>query len=396
VMPSRPSAEVVEQFIRGSLWVAIGVMATWHVFVSLPFVVIVWADYGLIASGFLIWVAYAVMGAGSAFAALRGWPGGRWPGAVLPWTVCVLLLAGVLGNALTMRGGFFGINSFGFTSAGWIALVALWRRNLAELLAFFAALGVVGLIALILLGETSRPDLARFLVWCGNGVFQVTIYVGGRAVAAVAGRAAEAEDAAARTRNARLAAEAVQTARRARYEMIRTAVVPLLEGLADGTLDLTATGSRQEIAVAVTRLRRYLVENDDVPDPLSHELRACADAAERDGLAVDLIAPAGTIPMLGVAVRRALIEPVIRVLAAAATRARITVVASQAEVAVAILADARLTGPASGGPLGDGPVSDGPDGELPDKAETVRWDWDEEGDRLWAQAKWTRSSASLS
>lgn len=394
-MPSRSSTEVVERFIRGSLWVAIGVMATWQVFVSLPFVVIVWTDYGLITSGFLIWVAYAVMGAGSAAAALRGWPGGHspdgWPGAVLPWTVCVLLLAGVLGNALTMRGGFFDINSFGFTSAGWIALVALWRRNLAELLAFFVALGVVGLIALILLGETSRPDLARFLVWCGNGVFQVTIYVGGRAVAAVAGRAAEAEDAAARTRNARLAAEAVQAARRARYEMIRAAVVPLLEGLADGTLDLTATGSRQEIAVAVTRLRRYLVENDDVPDPLSHELRACADAAERHGLAVDLIAPAGTIPMLGVAVRRALIEPVIRVLATAATRARITVVASQAEVAVAILADARLTGPVS-----DGPVGDGPGGEPPDTAETVRWDWDEEGDRLWAQAKWTKSSASLS
>ena len=120
------------------------------------------------------------------------------------------------------------------------------------------------------------------------------------------------------------------------------------------------------------------VESDDVPDPLSHELRACADAAERRGVAVDLIAPAGTIPMLPVATRRALTEPVIQVLAATASRARITVVASGTEVAVAIVADARLTAP------------------IASAGDSVQCDWDEEGGRLWAQARWTMSSASLS
>lgn len=50
--------------------------------------------------------------------------------------------------------------------------------------------------------------------------------------------------------------------------------------------------------MSVTRLRRDLADTDDVPDPLIHELRACADALERHGIAVDLISPAGTIPIL--------------------------------------------------------------------------------------------------
>jgi hypothetical protein len=161
-------------------------------------------------------------------------------------------------------------------------------------------------------------------------------------------------------------------------------VAPLLAGLAAGTLDLTEPASRQQIAVAVTRLRRYLVENDDVPDPLSHELRACADAAERHGVAVDLIAPAGVIPMLPVTVRRALVEPVIQVLAGTVSRARITVIASQAEVAVAIVSDTSLARVNLTG------------GKVTGSDYLLRCDWDKEGDTLWAQVKWMRSSVSLS
>jgi hypothetical protein len=441
---SRPTTDVVGEFTRGGLWVAIVVMSGWHVLATLPLVLIVWASHGPVPSGAPIWAGYAIAGAVSAVTALgygeagdertpkvgtadrgtrasmpsrdwlsrdwryRDWWYSGWRSGALPWTVCALLLAGVVANALTLPGGFFGTPSFGFTSAGWFALVALWHRRLGELLAFFAANAAVGFLALAALHEISRTYVAMFLVaWCGSSVFQVTIYVGSRAVAEVAGRAARAEDAATRARYARLAADAVQTARRNRYETIRATVVRLLEGLATGTLDLDATPTRQEIAVAVTRLRRFLVENDDVPDPLSHELRACADAAERRGVAVDLIAAAGTIPLLPVSVRRALVEPVIQVLAATASRARITVVASRAEVTVAIVADASL--PRLGAlstaerPTGDGVVADGPawdmsiaTGPITDGDGAVRCDLEEEGGRLWAQARWRGSSASLS
>jgi hypothetical protein len=397
--PAGSADDVRERFIRGGLWVAILVLSAWHVVASLPYVIIAWASHGPVASGLPIWAAYTVVGLPSAVTAVSdgrpagqrtvgrpipGWWLAGWRSGALPWAVCAVLLAGTLANELTVVGGILGRDGFAFALAGWFALVALWRRPLPELLAFFAANAVVGVLGLAVMHQTTRADLAMFIViWSGSSVFEITIYIGSRAVASIAERAALAEEAAAATRNARLAAEAVQATRRARYEAIRATVVPHLEGLSAGTLDLAGTQTRQQIALAVTRLRRFLVENDDVPDPLSHELRACVDAAERHGVAVDLIAAAGMVPILPVGVRRALLEPVIQVLAAAASRARITVVAAEAEVAVAIVADAQLTPPLRTGPAVE-------------SADSVEWDWEEGDDRLWAQARWTRLSASLS
>ncbi len=129
--------------------------------------------------------------------------------------------------------------------------------------------------------------------------------------------------------------------------------------------------------MAVTRLRRYLVESDEVPDQLWHELQACADAAERRGIAVDLMPPAGAIPLLPVSIRRALTEPIIAVLAATATRARVTVVASRDDIVVAILADAELDSP------------------VPCLHEAVESSHDADGGWVWVQARWASASASL-
>ena len=372
-MLSPPVARVEEDFNRGGLWAAIVVMAGWHLLAILPVVISGWLRYGLAASGAVIWLVYAVLGAVSATVVLRG--GGRSP--ALPLAVCPILLAGAALGALACPSGFFGHYDWPFTVAGWFALVALWRRSLAELIAFFVANTLVGVAVLITQGETDRVSIARFImVSCGVSVLQVTIFVGSRAVAAAARRGAVAEDAAARTRTVRLAAEWVQAARRIRYEAIRETVVPLLDGLVTGQLDLTEPATRQEVAVAVTRLRRFLVENDEVPDPLSHELQACADAAERRGIAVDLVARTGTIPTLPIEVRRALTEPVIQVLAATITRARITVAASPGDVVVAIMADAHLKAP------------------LQAMHDAVDVTDDAGGELLWVQARWTAPSPS--
>jgi hypothetical protein len=372
---SLPAARVEHHYDRGGLWAAIVVLFGWFLFAVTPTVVSCWLRHGAVASGAFIWPVYLALGIVSTSVILRG--GGQ--SLALPLVVCPILLIGVAVAGLKTPGGFYGPYDWPFSVTGWFALVALWRRRLYELLSFFVANSLVSLAVLVALHEADRLNISRFIVSSvGVSILQITIFVGGKAVASTARDAAQAEEALSQIRIERLAADAVQTARGLNYETIRGTVADLLDGLATGELDISARGSHQHVAVAVTRLRRYLVESDEVPDQLSHELDACADAAEREGIAVDLIAPAGVIPPLPVDVRRALTDPIIHVLAATATHARITVVAASAEVVVAIIADAHLQG------------------ALQAAHHAVRLTQDAEGEWLWVQASWTAQSPSSS
>jgi len=368
-------ATVEERYDRAGLWVAIVVTFGWYLASVAPVVVYIWLRYGLSASGAVTWLVFAVLGVVAAVVVLRG--GGRGP--ALPLVICPILLAGSVLGLLVSPGGVLGHFDWPFTMVGWFAVLALWRRQLPELIAFYAANILAGGVTLATLGEASRVNVGRFIaLCCGISALQLTVFCGTRMVTAMARRGAEAADELARTRSMNIAAEAVQAARRSRYETITGTVAHLLEDLAVGQLDLTDRSARQEVAVAVTRLRRYLVESDEVPDRLWHELQVCADAAERQGIAVDLVAPAGRIPALPVDVRRGLTEPIIAVLAATASKARITVVASPGEVVVAILADARLDAPP------------------PSLHGAVESSHDAEGEMLWLQARWMSPSASPS
>lgn len=374
-VPRESVTNVEQRYDRAGLWVAIVVTFGWQLAGVAPVVVQSWLRYGLASSGAVAWVAFTALGVAAAVVVLRG--GGYGP--ALPLAVCPILLAGSVVGSLMAPDGVIGHFNWQFAVAGWFAVLALWRRSLTELLSFYAANVLAGGIILAVAGEASRVSVGRFIaLGCGISALQITVFAGARMVTAMARRAAQAEDELARTRSAHIAAEAVQAARRIRYETITGTVTDLLEGLATGQLDLSGRDERQQVAVAVTRLRRYLVESDDVPDQLWHELRACADAAERQGIAVDLVAPAGQIPQLPLDVRRALTEPIISALAATAARARITVIASAEDVAVAILADAQLV-PA-----------------VPCLHEAVECSHDADGEMLWVQARWTGPSASPS
>jgi hypothetical protein len=365
---SQSAINVQEGYDHGGLRVAITVLVTWHVAAVLPTVISAWLTGGFIASGAIVWLIYTALGCLIISVVLHG--GGRRLSLALP--VSIVLLAGAAVVAVFSHGGFFGHYDWALSDTGWFALVAFWHRRLFELLVFFAASALLATVMLIVLHETSRANLAVLPVECvGFSVLQITIFAGGKAVAATARRGAEAEEDLAQTRIARLAAEAVEAARQANYETIRSTVAGLLDGLAKGELDLSDRSAYQQVAVAVGRLRRYLVEPDGLPDQLSHELDACADTAERRGIAVDLIAPAGVVPALPVGVRRALTDPVIQVLAATMSRARITVVASPAEVAVAIVADARPSAP------------------VPVMHDSVTIAQEAEGGLLWVQTSWT-------
>jgi hypothetical protein len=367
-------AAVERRYSRGALWAAIVVMIAWHVGSTLPTVLTVPSSSSLTSR--IVWVGYAVIGAWSTIVQLRD--GGRGP--ALPLIAAPLMLAGVVAVALTNpTGSILDRFNWAFSDVVWIALVVFWRRPVAELAAFCAADVAIGFGVLIAAGETDRINLARYTMAAYSVVvLQLTILVGGRALTALARRTAEAQDAQAAVATRALAADSLHRSRRLRRHTVQQVTARLLAGLADGTLDPARSEHQPELRVAVTRLRRLIVETDEVPDPLLHELRACADAAERRGVAVDLQAPVGTLPALPRDVRRAMADPVISVLAAAHSHARVTVVASGSDLVVAVVADV------------SGPVPP------PTVSADVEVTYESEEGLLWAQTHWRDQSRSPS
>jgi hypothetical protein len=376
-MDNRSVDAVQERFDQGAFRAAVLVMALWHGAVVLPNSVVGWSgEYVHAVWGLAVWVLYSVIGAVAATIILRG--GGR--GARLALITLPMLLAGEVVAVLAgPRVSFFDQYIWPFNTIGWFALVILWKRRPGELFAFFAVHEIIGLWLLIVIGDIGADDVSGFVMYAyGSCVIQITLFVGGRSLAMIARRTAETQDEAARVATRRLAAEAVQKSRTRRYEMVQRTVTEFLDSLAAGRLDLADPATQQRLRVAVTRLRRLTVETDDVPDPLLQELRACADEAERRGVEVDLQASVGEVPPLPVEVRRGLAEPVIDALAATSKWARVTVVTSPGEVAVAVVADAHLSRP-TWQPRG-----------------TVQTSYDTEGELLWAEARWIAPSPSRS
>ena len=81
-----------------------------------------------------------------------------------------------------------------------------------------------------------------------------------------------------------------------------------------------------------------MAESDDAPGPLVHEIHACADIAERRGVAVD-IETVGALPGVPAEVRRVITDTAIALLTTAASQVRVTLTALPEGVAVSLVAD---------------------------------------------------------
>jgi hypothetical protein len=164
------------------------------------------------------------------------------------------------------------------------------------------------------------------------GVFAVLL----RGIAATAAATARERE---RIRTAEAVAEQLHADRRDRYASLAESVTPLLGGLASGALDPADEAVRRACAVEAARMRRLFAEDPTAPDPLVHELRACIELAERNGVAVRF-AERGERPPMPTRVRRLLTEPAVAVLATAKSTARLTVVGLDGTVTVSVVADA--------------------------------------------------------
>ncbi|MFC0106632.1 hypothetical protein [Kibdelosporangium aridum] len=146
-------------------------------------------------------------------------------------------------------------------------------------------------------------------------------------------------------------------------------VCAVLAGLAACSLNPGDPSTRRQCSLGAAKIRRLFAER--APDPLLDELRGCIELAERNGVSVRF-AERGQRPAVPPDARRMLTEPVVAMLATAASTARVTVVGSGESVTVSV-------------------VSDSPPEAVPAiscvgiSASTVR-----SGTRVWVEVTWMR------
>ncbi|MFD7154250.1 hypothetical protein ACFV9C_06620 [Kribbella sp. NPDC059898] len=261
--------------------------------------------------------------------------------AAWPWTAAAVLATGAVAVSAVPGDEITGSANWAFGDVVLIGVLLVLRERLIAFGVVFLANIALNLAALTI-GDhhLDRAVIARFVVIaCADGIMiPSAVLLAARALDDVAAVAGSATRRRARSQADRQVADALHEDRRARYEALRSRVGPILDGLADGTLDADVADVQRRCAIEAARLRRLFAESDDVPDPLLHEIRACASAAERRGVLVEL-ATAGHLPRLPLQVRRSLTEPVIEALAATGSWARITVYGEPDAVVVSAVGD---------------------------------------------------------
>jgi hypothetical protein len=321
-------------------------------------------DYASFAFQGAMWLVMALaIGAGSALV-LRG--ALSWRQA---WALAVIAAAASTAAAAASPAGQVLAVNWAWGSAGWTGVLVLLRRRFSELACFLAALAL-GIASVQLWDGLHRTDLAGFLaVFAWSTGAQVAVAAGVRALDVAADQAAAAARSEEAARERAATAEIISVARHARWLALQESAVPLVAELAAGTADPGDAQVRVRCAVQAARLRRLLAEGDEVPGPLVHELHASADMAERRGVAVE-IETAGPLPQVPGPARRVITDAAILILTAARSKARITLAAVAAGIAVSFVADT-------------GTVV-----RLPPAGEGVAIEQQQDGGMLWAEARW--------
>ncbi|MDF5758669.1 hypothetical protein [Spongiactinospora sp. TRM90649] len=282
--------------------------------------------------------ALAVLGAvlaGEGVLLLRGRPWGRLRGPA----IAVVLAVSVLSYTTLPDGQTSTTVDWIFGAANWVGLVVLLDRPLRISVAFLLAHEGVALLHLFLFDEPTGDALTRFATGSMSVVgFPLCLAVGAAVLRDLGAAADASRREIERVRVAAAVAAESHRRRRQRFTELSATTVPLLEGFADGSLRADDAAVQRACAIEAARMRRLFAETDAVAEPLMHELRHCADVADRKGVAVELDAR-GKWPALPVAVRRDLTEAVLTVLATAASRARVTVVGDAGLVSVSVVAD---------------------------------------------------------
>ncbi len=250
----------------------------------------------------------------------------RWPG-VVALLGCSVALSVTPASSLSPQHWSIGL-------IGWYGLVLLYDLAIGWVVAFL--LGHAAITGWPVLADgtgTEVADMAVALVSVAG--FQVGVALSARLVRSIADGAFRAARAGERQRIRDEEAAAAARNHERRYADLRPTTIPLLAGLADGSLDPRADDVRRRCAVEAARMRRLLSEGhgEGVTDRLAHELGAIIDIAERHGASVHL-SVRGTPGEVPEHVRRELLAPISEVLVTARSPARVTVLHAPDQVRV--------------------------------------------------------------
>jgi signal transduction histidine kinase len=360
---------IATRFQRGLLWATVAINLVILLLLDLPKLLASHDAYRSVAAQYVAMGGFVVLTLVVATGLLRRRGIGRWR---WPMLALVFVLSAVATDAVSPDQRL-GYAHWSEGNAGWtVVLLLLDTRPLifmgvlaAHYLMTFAQT-VLGGDAAISFAASVNATVIVLAFQLGVGMIAIVL----RQLAVSSARVARSEE---EVRTTEAVAAQLAQDRRERYAELAETTVPLLSGLASGELDPGAGSVRRSCAVEAAKMRRLFAEDATVPDPLLHELRACIELAERNGVSV-AFAEFGDRPPIPTQVRRRLTEAPLWALATARGKVRLTVVGADGTVTVSAV-------------TGRPPDLDSfPDGDGVHTSATV------DGERLWIQSSWQGNS----
>ena len=290
----RPAAVLAARYARALDIAVVVAAAGWQLAGAGPLLLAHLGSYSSVKFQVAAWCAIALIIAAGSVLLLRG-SSRRGTG----WALAAAALVISTAAAAACPPAQMLETNWSWGTAGWVGVLVLLRRPLAELGVFLTLEGLA-MFAVLARDGLHQPNVAAFItVLAGSTGIQVAISVAARTLHVPAQQAADAATREAEATARQAVADRIRGARQARWLELRATAEPLLSGLAAGTADPADLAVQRACAVEAARLRRLFAEGDETPDPLVHELHACADVAQRRGVAVN-IETAAPFPGTGV------------------------------------------------------------------------------------------------
>lgn len=217
----------------------------------------------------------------------RAWAGGLSAREGAAAVLIAIVAVGLVG--WERRAGAPGSLDWSVVGSGWLlALVALSRSAWLRVSGALGVFAVHAIFMIRLLGASSLV-LARLTVTAYSLVLILIVFSALRptaaAYAAVAGRRAALLS---RARAEHAAASAVQQDRRDRLALLEAEALPLLRGVADGTLNPADAAVQERCARHAAALRRALAGRAPQAAGLLAELQPALSAAQARGLPLEI------------------------------------------------------------------------------------------------------------